>query len=88
MAKALLGYFKIMKFEFDNGGEYRYEFIFKANWLEFVEIRTYDRHSIGGNTWVHSIKDGQIIWRHDDFMHLTREAKNYISKILKMKAFW
>lgn len=82
-----------MKFEYWNtDGSYRYEFIFQARFPGYVEIRSYERGCLGGNAWLHAIKDGKIIWRNDDFMRLSEEAKDYainvVARYEKLKAFW
>lgn len=82
-----------MKFEYSNpDGSYRYEFIISADWPGYVDIRSYRRGYLGGNAWLHMIKDDKIIWREDDFMRLSEDAKEYARDVVmrhyKLKAFW
>lgn len=84
-----------MKFEYSRpDGSYRYEFVFvSADHIyktDMVDIRSRKRGELGYNAWLHAIVNGEIIWRddHEDFLHLTQDAKNYLTKLVKLKAFW
>jgi hypothetical protein len=79
-----------MKFEFfSKDGNHRYEFHFYKMHPGYVDIQTYTYGSLGASAWLHQIKNGQIIWRQDGGydLHLTPEAKEYISKIVKLLVF-
>ena len=78
-----------MRFDFENkDGQYRYELILDRKWPNYVDIRCYERGFVGGSACMYPIKDGKIIWRHDDYyMHFSQEIKDYINKIIKLKAF-
>jgi hypothetical protein len=77
-----------MNFTFkDPGGIFIYKFFLNATFSEHVEIYTYTKNISGPKCWLHLIKDGEIIWRQDNWMEITPEAKNYINKILKLRAF-
>lgn len=81
-----------MKFEFESkDSHYRYEFHFFKEFPGYVDIQTHTKgiRGAGAAAWLHPIKDGKIIWRLDggEYLHLTPEAKEYISKIVKLLAF-
>ena len=79
-----------MIFDFKSqDGLYRYEFHFTRERPKYVEIRTYTNRirMSGPKCWLHLIKDGKIIWRYDDWMDLTQDAKNYVSHLVKLRAF-
>ena len=82
-----------MKYSFTTiDKKFTYTFNFDYNEPDWIDIETYEMGKFGGAAWTHRIKNGRIIWRHDDFMKLTPEAKDYISDIIqqffnKYKAF-
>lgn len=55
----------------------------------YVLIQTYDSRwrPPTCRQWAHPIVNNEIIWRRDDWMCLSPEAKDYISKLVKLKAF-
>ena len=75
-----------MRFEYLTP-QYRYVFVFRKDLPDYVDIQTYEPKYSGGSAWLHKIKDGEIIWRTDEFCRLTPDAKRYISKIVKLLAF-
>jgi hypothetical protein len=80
-----------MKFEYKNkDGSYRYEFHFRVRWPHYVDIVSYQKGYLGCYAWMHQIKDRKIIWRNDNdqFLHLSDEAKEYISKIILEGNIW
>jgi hypothetical protein len=77
-----------MKFEFeDSGGFFKYEFHFVREHPKYVDIRIYTKGISGPKCWLHLIENGKIIWRHDEWMDLSQEAKDYVSHLVKLKAF-
>jgi hypothetical protein len=81
-----------MKFEFEQpDNSYRYEFHFLKEFPGYIDVQVHTKGVRGGGAaaWLHPIKDGQIIWRQDGGydLHLTPEAKEYISKIVKLLVF-
>jgi len=76
----------IFKFK-DSNGLFEYEFHFTRRHPEYVEIYTYTKGIVGPKCWLHLIKDRKIIWRQDDWMDLTQEAKDYVSHLVKLRAF-
>jgi hypothetical protein len=77
-----------MQFEYRSpGSQYRHVFEFDKKWPDYVDIRTYSDYAPGATAWLHKIRDGKIIWRQDDTLHLSPDAKTYISKFVRMKAF-
>ena len=84
-----------MKFEFDDGNHsHKFEFIFRREFPDCVDVVSIDRdrpkrvapvHS----AWLVKIEDGQIKWygQEEKYLNLTQEAKDYISKIVKLLAF-
>jgi len=80
-----------IKFDYTNvDGSYRYEFVFRSQYPGKVDIYSCDPRTpgIAYRAWLHPIKDGKIIWRYDDFLNISQEAKDYINKIVKLRAFW
>jgi hypothetical protein len=84
-----------MKFEFDDGKySHRFEFIFRRDFPDCVDVVSIDRNRPTRTVPVHSawlikIENGRIQWNggEEDFLHLTQEAKDYISKIVKLLMF-
>lgn len=79
----------IFKYEMP-GSQFQYEFVFDSSIGDGVDIRTRKRGCYGYNAWFHMIINGEIIWRDDkdNFLHLTSEVKSYLTKLIKLKAFW
>ena len=78
-----------MKFEFINpNGIHRYEFHFHAQLPEYVDIITFEKGYTGQKAWMHKIKDGKVQWRNDNYLDLTEEAKEYLTKLVRLRAFW
>ena len=76
-----------MSFTFKNkDNSLQYTFTFRKEWPSYIDIITHKGFG-GGKAWLHQIKDKKIIWRNDDFMELSEEAKAYISKIVKLLVF-
>ena len=65
----------------------KHEFWLSDNHPGYVKIVTYNEYSLGGQEWLHMIKNGKIIWRNDDFMRLSKEAKQYIQRIVGLIVF-
>ena len=80
----------MLRFKFKNKdgpfSAYSYSFVFRKDYPDYIDILTYDDLP-GAKCWLHLIKDGIIIWREDDWMCLSPEAKNYVSKLVKLKVF-
>jgi len=70
---------------YDKENNLKHTFTFRKEWPGYIDIITHK--DIGGKAWLHRIKDKKIIWRYDDFMELSEEAKAYISKIVKLLVF-
>jgi hypothetical protein len=79
----------MQEFEFYNSEKrLRHIFFFEKIAEKFyIEIRTYQYMQTGCAAWLHDIKNDEVVWRHDDFLELSPEAKDYINKIVKLKAF-
>jgi hypothetical protein len=76
----------IFKFE-DNNGINKYEFHFTREHQKYVDIHIYTKGILSPKCWLHLIKDGKVIWRYDNWMELTKEAKDYISQLVRLRAF-
>ena len=81
-----------MVFTYENkDGSYKYDFIFNIKWKSYIDIISYKKGCLGridSSGWMHLIKDGKIIWRNDDSLNLSPEAKEYISDIVSRRAYW
>lgn len=65
--------------------DYSHTFIFE---LDYVDVITYKTNSdVPVAAWVHKITNNQIVWRQDDIMELSQEAKDYANRIIKLKVF-
>ena len=72
-----------------NEGNLHYRVIFytaTANTKDYVDIQTF-RNNRCVAAWWHHIKDGQVVWRNDNAMELTEGAKNYIQRLVKLRAY-
>jgi hypothetical protein len=82
-----------MKFEFDDEKHsHRFEFIFRREFPDRVDIVSFNREKFKYRTqaaWMIEIENGQIKWNggEEKYLHITQEAKNYISKIVKLLLF-
>lgn len=74
------------EFEFKSAdGRYTYYLIFsQPGW---IDIQTKETGYAGRSAWIHKIVDDKIIWRQDDFLKLTQEAKDYIATIVRREGF-
>ena len=70
---------------YDKENNLKHTFTFRKEWPGYIDIITHK--SYGGTAWMHRIKDHKIIWRSDDVLELSEEAKTYISKIVKLLVF-
>jgi hypothetical protein len=81
----------IHRFDYqENGSPYRHSFVFDDAVPGRVDIHThflYDPPGAGYHAWIHQIKDGQIVWRVDDFLHLSTGAMVYGNRLVKLLVF-
>ncbi len=70
----------------------RYVFSFYAEYPGYVDIAWYRSVRPSGRCWLHPIRNGQVVWRGDDFIVLTDKAKQYLHEVVtkwcRLKAFW
>lgn len=84
-----------MKLEFDDGKHpYRFEFIFRRQFPNCIDVVAINRDRPRGGSPAHSawlicIDEGKIKWTggEEEFLHLTQGAKDYANKIVKLLAF-
>jgi len=73
---------------------YIYEFVFCNRFSKYVDVRCRLKTGVPNchTAWLQEINtvDNKIIWHKeaDKILHLTEGAKDYINKLLKLKAFW
>lgn len=51
-----------------------------------VDVFVYEKDKPGA-AWIHDIVDGRVIWISNKIINISPAAKNYISRVLKLKAF-
>ena len=74
-----------MKLYFDNDGEYNYEFYLLESHIDQLLVKVCKQNGL--HTVSFPIANNVIDWgyRNND---ISIEAKDYISKAIKLKAFW
>jgi hypothetical protein len=75
-----------IKYEFIDDIGQNYVFGFLANRPRQVDIVKLDTpDGMTYTAWLHDIENGEVIWRDSSF--LSKEAKDYISRIVSLLAF-
>jgi hypothetical protein len=84
----------MIKFQYiEDGSLYIHEFIFWQSTPNAVDVRFRLKEKadpICYTAWSQDIVNDEIVWRKnaEEFLHLTPGAIDYISRIVKLKAFW
>jgi hypothetical protein len=77
-----------MIFDFESeDGLYRYEFGFRNN---HIIINSYNLSNGSSSSTGRRIENRKIVWHselEDSFLNLTPDAKNYITKLVRLMAF-
>jgi hypothetical protein len=78
-----------MKFEYIDSSN-SLKFIFKFEEPGRVGIQSHQKEKGFSSITFGFVKiaNGQVVYNRPDPLNLTKEAENYLNKIIKLKAFW
>ena len=82
-----------IKFQFEEDESlYTYAIVFWERFPNYVDVRVRLKNgNLNGQTaWLQKVAHNEIIWEAgaDRVLHLTPAVKDYIERIVKLKAFW